>query len=218
MTDQVQATVNQTEEKKQSDKEHNFRMMEQKYQREVAQERARAQDLERQLQEKNKVVEDDEDDAPYVEPKKLEKKLAKFEEKSSKKTSEEIKQAVQSALEQERNTNWLNSNTDFEEIMSEQNVQKFIQKHKQLADSISKMPQGFEREKLVYANIKELGLHKPELKQPSIQDKVDANRRSPYYQPSGVGTAPYSQVGDFSDTGKKQAYEKMQKLKSKYGM
>lgn len=214
-----QAPVNQIEEKKQSDKEHNFRQMEQKYQRELAQERARNQEMERQLQEKAKVVvDDDEDDEPYVAPKKLEKKLAKFEEKTSKKTSEEIKQAVSMALQEERNNNWLNSNSDFDEIMSEQNVQKFIQNHKSLADSIARMPPGFEREKLVYANIKELGVHKPPMKQASIQDKIDANRQSPYYQPSGMGTAPYSNSSDFSDTGKKQAYEKMQKLKSKYGM
>jgi hypothetical protein len=77
------------------------------------------------------------------------------------------------------------------------------------------MPEGFERQKLVYKNIKALGLHKPEEKAPSIQDKVDANRRSPYYQPSGVGSAPYAPVGDFSANGQKAAYEKMQELKSK---
>jgi len=84
----------------------------------------------------------------------------------------------------------------------------------ELAESILEMPEGFERQKLVYKNIKALGIHKPAMKEPSIQEKVDANRRSPYYQPSGVSTAPYSQVGDFSNTGQKQAYEKMQQLKS----
>lgn len=220
MTDQVQnQTVNQVEEKKQSDKEYNFRMMEQKYQRELAQERSKAQELEKKLQDKqNQVVDDDEDDEPYVVHKKLEKKLARFEEKTSKKTSEEINRAVKVALEEERNSNWLNQNQDFEEIMNENNVSKFIQTHKELADSISRMPEGFEREKLVYKNIKALGVHKPESKQSSVQDKIDANRRNPYYQPSGVGTAPYSNVGDFSAQGKKQAYEKMQQLKSKYSM
>ena len=77
------------------------------------------------------------------------------------------------------------------------------------------MPEGFERQKLVYKNIKALGVHKPEQKQPSIQDKVDANKRSPFYQPNGVGSAPYSSVGDFSAGGQKNAYEKMQQLKSK---
>jgi hypothetical protein len=74
------------------------------------------------------------------------------------------------------------------------------------------MPEGFERKKLVYQNIKELGINKPEQKQPSIQDKIDANRKSPYYQPSGVGTAPYAQVGDFSEAGQKNAFAKMREL------
>ncbi len=112
----------------------------------------------------------------------------------------------------------MSQNSDFEEIMSEQNVAKFIQQHKSLADTISRMPEGFEREKLVYNNIKALGVHKPETKQSSIQSKVDANRQSPYYQPSGIGTAAYSQTSDFSAEGQKKAYENMRKLKSKYGM
>jgi hypothetical protein len=77
------------------------------------------------------------------------------------------------------------------------------------------MPEGFDRQKLVYKNIKALGLHKPAIKEPSIQEKIDANRRSPYYQPSGVANAPYSTVGDFSTAGQKNAYQKMQELKSK---
>jgi hypothetical protein len=77
------------------------------------------------------------------------------------------------------------------------------------------MPDTFARQKLVYKNIKALGLHRPEAKAPSVQEKIDANRKSPYYQPSGVGTAPYQSVGDFSAGGQKQAYDKMQELKNR---
>ena len=77
------------------------------------------------------------------------------------------------------------------------------------------MPEGFERQKLVYQNIKELGVDKPEQKQSTIQEKVDANRRSPFYQPTGVGTAPYATSGDFSQTGQKQAYAKMKELQAR---
>ena len=53
-------------------------------------------------------------------------------------------------------------------------------------------------------------------KEPSIQDKIDANRRSPFYQPSGIGSAPYAGPdGDFSAAGQKTAYDKMQELKSR---
>ena len=75
---------------------------------------------------------------------------------------------------------------------------------------------GVERfQKLVYENIKALGVDKPEQKQNSVQEKIDANKRSPYYQPSGVGSAPYASAGDFSDSGQKNAYAKMQELKKR---
>ena len=77
------------------------------------------------------------------------------------------------------------------------------------------MPEGFERQKLVYENIKALGIDQPEQKGPSIQDKVDANRRGPSYQPTGVGSAPFSSQGDFSAAGMKNAYAKMQELKNR---
>jgi hypothetical protein len=107
---------------------------------------------------------------------------------------------------------WLENNPDFYEVLNK-NADKLAQRSPRLAKSILAMPDTFERQKLVYENIKELGLDKPESKQPSIQQKVDANRRSPYYQPSGIAAAPYSQVADYSETGQKQAYAKMQELK-----
>jgi hypothetical protein len=77
------------------------------------------------------------------------------------------------------------------------------------------MPEGFERQRLVYENIKALGVDKPISKEPSVQEKIEANRKSPYYQPSGVGAAPYASQSDFSAGGQKQAYEKMQELKNR---
>jgi hypothetical protein len=121
---------------------------------------------------------------------------------------EMAKQAAKEELKQEM---WLENNPDFYDVL--QHAEKFAQKAPKLAETILRMPEGFERQKLVYQNIKELGINKPEQKQPSIQEKIDANRRSPYYQPSGVGSSPYSQVGDFSPTGQKNAYEKLKQLK-----
>jgi len=123
---------------------------------------------------------------------------------------------VNHAVREERKNNWIKSNPDFYDIL--QQADKLAQKDPELAESILDMPESFERQKLVYKNIKAMGLHKPEVKAPSIQEKIDSNKRSPYYQPSGVGTAPYASVGDFSQTGQKQAYAKMQALKAKYGM
>ena len=207
---------NQEQISKPSDKELNFRALEQKYQRQLEQERAARLEAERIAQEaQSRKSNDDEDDdsEPYVDHKKLNKKLQKFGEQTHKQTQSEIQQAVHHALKEERKQNWIKTNPDFYEVM--QHAEKFAQKDPELAETILEMPDGFERQKLVYKNIKALGLHKPEIKEPTIQDKIDANRRGPYYQPSGTGSTPYSNSGDFSRSGQKNAYDKMQELKNR---
>jgi actin-related protein len=214
MTDQ--AIVNQNTENKPSDKELNFRNLEARYQKELDKERSARLEAEKIAQEaqsrRNTKDDEDEDSDPYVDHKKLERKLNRFGEQTKQQTKQDIQSAVQQALSEERKQNWMKNNPDFYDVL--QHADRFAQKDPDLAESILEMPEGFERQKLVYKNIKALGLHKPEQKQPSIQEKVDANRRSPYYQPSGVGTAPYASAGDFSSSGQKNAYDKMQALKA----
>lgn len=201
---------------KPTDKELNFRNLEAKYQRQLAEERAARQDAERRAQEASRMQpQDDDDSEPYVDHKKLDKKLARFGEQSKEQTKAEIQQAVQQAIYEERKNIWLKGNPDFYETLKNENLEKFANHDPELADTILQMPDNFERQKLVYKNIKALGIDKPAVKQPSIQDKVDANRKSPYYQPSGVGTAPYQSVGDYSAAGQKNAYDKMQDLKNR---
>ncbi len=206
---------NQVEQAKPSDKELNFRALEQKYQKQLEQERSARLEAERvaqEMQSRKQLVDEDEDDSePYVDKKRLKKEQEKFGQQIKQHTSAEIKQAVQQALGEERKQNWLKNNPDFYDVL--QHAEKFAQKDPDLAESILEMPDTFERQKLVYKNIKALGIDRPEQKAPSIQDKIDANRRSPYYQPSGVGAAPYASQGDFSSFGQKNAYQKMQELK-----
>jgi hypothetical protein len=216
-TPSSQAQAQTSQENKPSDKELNFRMLEAKYEKALAQERSARLEAEKAAHEamtrKQQVIEDDDnDDEPYIDQKKLKKKLDKFGEQTKVQTQSEINKAVHIALQEERKNNWLKSNNDFYDVL--QHAEKLAQKDPDLAESILEMPEGFERQKLVYKNIKALGLHKPEVKPQTIQEKVDSNRRSPYYQPSGVGTAPYNAQSDFSTGGQKQAYEKMQQLKS----
>lgn len=210
----VPSQENQVQEQQLSNKELNFRALEQKYQQQLAQERAEKEKLSLALQERQQPHkdEDEEDAEPYVDHKRLKKEQAKFGQQIKQETQTEIQKAVRSALNEERKQNWMKNNPDFFDVM--QHAEKFAQSDPELAESILEMPEGFERQKLVYKNIKALGIHKPQVKEQSIQEKVDANRRSPYYQPSGVGAAPYSQVGDYSQGGQKQAYEKMQQLKN----
>lgn len=209
----------QIQEQKQSDKEINFarirkQLEDERYARQQAEQRA--QELERLAQENQNVridIEDDHADEPYVDHKRLEKRFAKFEQKTKAATKDEIKNAVNSALAEERKNQWLKANPDFYEIMG--HAQTFAEKDPELAETILQMPDTFERQKLVYKNIKALNLHKKPEPQQSIQDKVDQNRRSPYYQPSGVGSAPYGMQGDYSPAGQQNAYKKMQELKQK---
>ncbi len=204
---------NTVQDTKQAEKELNFRALESKYQKQLDAERQARIEAEKRAEQamKKHEPEDEDDDEPYVDKKKLTKTLAKFGQQTEQNTQSAIDKAVGKALTQERQQNWMKSNPDFYDVM--QHADKLAQLDPELAETILEMPEGFERQKLVYKNIKTLGLHKPAAKESTIQDKVDANRRSPYYQPTGVGSAPYTQVGDFSDNGKKQAYDKMQALK-----
>jgi len=219
MTNNVQANVEQPkQEAVANDKELNFRRLEAKFQRELAEERAKREEAERIAKEavnRKQEPQDEEDDSePYVDKKKLHKTLNKFGEQTRQTTQTEIQKAVKEAQEQAKQEAWLENNPDFYDVL-ETNANKLAMKSPALAKSILAMPDNFERQKLVYQSIKELGLDKPAAKEATIQQKVDANRRTPYYQPSGVGAAPYANAGDFSATGQKSAYDKMQELKSR---
>jgi len=206
----------QNQEPKISDKELNFRQLEAKYQKQLEQERQARLEAERRAQEfsqKQKTIEEEEDDEPYVDHKRLNKTLSSFEKKMEEKIDRKAEEKARLMLDQNKKDAWLKQNPDFYDVL--QHAEKFAQRDPELAETILEMPEGFERQKLVYKSIKSLGLHKPEEKQPSIQEKIDANRRSPYYQPSGVGSAPYASMGDFSTQGQKQAYEKMKELQAR---
>jgi superfamily I DNA and/or RNA helicase len=217
MTDETQATE---VSKQPSDKELNFRALESKYEKQLAAERAAKAEMEKEIQRlaqeaiaRQTKEEDEDDDDPYVEKKKLNKKLAKITEDTIKTTHAEVQKVVQQALQEERKNGWLKQNNDFYEVM--QHAEKLAQLDPELAETILQMPDNFERQKLVYRNIKAMNLHKSPEKQPSIQDKVDANRRSPYYQPSGMGAPPFAATGDFSPVGQKNAYDKMKELQKR---
>jgi hypothetical protein len=214
-------TPQETQEVQQqpSNKELNFRALEQKYQQQLQAAQSEAQRLAQELEKAHNIrsnQDEDDDNEPYVDHKKLKREQAKFGQQIKQETQGEIQKAVQHALKEERKQTWLKSNSDFYDVM--QHAEKFAQSDPDLAETILEMPDNFERQKLVYKNIKALGLHKAAVAAPSIQDKIDANRRGPFYQPSNVGSAPYTQASDFSPAGQKQAYEKIKALKSKYGM
>ncbi len=201
---------NQVVENKPSDKELNFRALESKYQKALEQERQAREQAEQRANELSS-KQDDDDSEPYVDKKRLEKTLNKFGQSTQTEINKAMEIAKQKAKEELKQELWLENNADFYDTL--QHAEKFAKAAPKLAEQILRMPEGFERQKLVYENIKTLGLDKPETKQPSIQDKIDANRRGPYYQPTGISNSPYAPQGDFSDAGKKAAYDKIQQLK-----
>lgn len=204
---------NQVQEKS-NDKEYNFRALEQRFQKQLDQERAARMEAERRAEQASqKHDEDDSTDDPYVDHKRLDKKLNKFGQNQQSEIQKAMEIAKQSAKEELKQEMWLENNNDFYETLK--HADRFAQKAPKLAETILKMPEGFERQKLVYQNIKALGIDQPEVKQPSIQDKIDGNRRGQFYQPSGVGTSPYASQSDFSAGGQKNAYDKMKELQAR---
>lgn len=209
---QIQENVN-----KPTDKELNFRALEAKYQKQLEQERLEREKMQRELDEVrqnvSKSVSDEEEDEPYVDHKKFNKTLNKFGQNTQSEIQKAMETAKQKAKEELKQEMWLENNPDFYDVL--QHAEKFAQKAPKLAETILRMPEGFERQKLVYENIKMLELDKPSKKEPSIQDKIESNRKGPYYQPTGVGNTPYATQGDFSAQGQKNAYEQMQALKAR---
>lgn len=216
MTEPVEANTLNSQESTRNDKEYNFAQIRKQLEQE-RQARLQAEDRANQLERasKEKPSSDDDDDEPYVDHKKLERKFANFEKSMELKIDQKAEQKARALLEEEKKNIFLRERNDFNQVMSPDTIQKFADKYPGLAENILKMPEGFERQKLVYENIKALGLDKPDQKPPSIQEKIDQNRKSPYYQPSGVGTAPYNNSGDYSPQGQKSAYDKMKELQQR---
>lgn len=207
-------TTPETQTQQPTDKELNFRALEAKYQRELDKVNAERERLSREVESYSQRQEEPEsENDPYIDHKKLDKKLSKFNQSTQTDIQKAMMMAKEAAKEEIKQEMFLDNNPDFYDVLKL--ADKFAQRAPRMAETILRMPEGFERQKLVYQTIKELGIDKPEIKQPSIQEKVDANKRSPYYQPSGVGSAPYASAGDFSTAGQKNAYDKMQELKNR---
>lgn len=215
MTENQQIVEELTSNKELSDKQINFRAIEAKHKRELELERNARLELERKIQDLQSRSPEEEEDEPYVAPKKLDRKLAQFGQNTQSEIHKAMEIAKNQAKEELKQEMWLEKNSDFFEVMK--HADKLYLDDKELAETILTMPDNFERQKLVYKTIKKSSLHQ-ERKEPSIQDKIDLNKKSPYYQPTGIGTAPYLAVGDFSSVGQKNAYNKMQELKKRMGV
>ena len=170
-------------------------------------------ELKSRLAPKSSNEDEDSYDEPYIDKKYFKKNIAQSMQQIKEEARKEARQEMQGMLQEEKRNTWLKSNPDFQEVM--QHAQKFADSDPDLAETILEMPEGFERQKLVYKNIKALGLHKPPEPKSTIQDKINQNKRSPFYQPSSQGAAPYGVVNggkDYSPSDQKNAYDQMKAL------
>lgn len=213
-------TLSQAEHtQKPNDKEYNFAQIRQqleKEKQEKIQMKEEIEKLKKVAHEKLSSHDDDDDDEPYIDKRRLKKELNKVVEQTSTETDSKIQSIVNKALSEERQKHWLQGNPDFQEVM--QHAQKLQDSDPELADIILGMPENFERHKLVYKHIKATGLHKPAQPKSNIQEKIDANRRSPYYQPSGIASPGYGIVNggkDYNEAEMKSAYDVMQQSKKR---
>lgn len=196
----------------QTNKDLNFAMLRKQLEKEQAA-RMEAEERASRLERATQTRDDDSDDEPYVDHKKLEKKLSNFQAKLEQDFEKKAEMKAREILTKERQEEFLHRNPNFEEVLSNtQILDRFYKEHKDLADSILKMPESFERQKLVYQNIKALHLDMPRVAEPSVHEKMEKNRKSPYYIPSGPGSSPYASVADYSPTGQQQSYQKMKEL------
>lgn len=221
------ADNNQQTNQKSADKEYNFDKVRKALERETMEKEQQKQEnarLKEELEKTKKLAsqafnqpeEDDDDDEPYITRKRLNKNLSKLEQKVKDEVDSAADAKAKKLFEDFQKTQWLENNPDFYEIMD--HADAFAEKAPHVAKTILKMPEGFDRHKLVYETIKAMGLHKKEEPKTGIQDKIDANRRTYNYQPSGQGAPPYGTVTtgkDYSESDQKNAYLKMKEMQKR---
>ena len=206
-----------------SDQEVNFARLRKQLEQERAEKlqiKQRLDEIERlQVQKvQSPVSHDDDDDSqePYVDNKRLKKSLTNLKEDIKKSFKEEVQQEARVLIEQQRQQTYVKSNPDFNQTLTPENIELFAKEHPAIAEGMLRMPDTFDRQALLYEQIKAFQAKKKEAERASVQQTIDQNRKSPFYHPTGIGTAPYNAMqGDFSEAGQKNAYEKLQALKAR---
>lgn len=210
---------------KSNDKEYNFAQLRKKQEQteyelnKEREERARLTEQVETLKSQKSKTDDDDDDndaEPYIDKKTLKKHIRKLKEENETIITQKAEEIANRVLEQERKNNEVyrlkSMYPDFNEVLNEQTAQKLSERHPELADKILKVPDEQLRKEMAYQAIKSMNLHKPDAPKTNTQDQINQKQRTPYYYPSGVANPAANSVSDFSDVGKKQAWEKMQSL------
>lgn len=222
MTNPVETKVQPAAAPADNSKEINFKKQTEYYEGVLQEERRKRLELEQAIKsmapKQKEEPEEEEDDEPYVDRKKLDKTLNKFANKSREETKSEIQRAVNEALNNERQNSWLKTHPDFYEVM--QHAQAFADKNPDLAeDYLDLEAADFKKQKMVYNNIKAMGIHKKEEPKPSIQDQIKDNKKGYFYAPSGIGSPPFQPFiaggKEYSQEEQKAAFHRMRQLQEK---
>lgn len=219
------APVEQVEQKE-SNAERNFAKLRQKA--EKAEQLVEHERLERlKLQEEverlrnqraPEVPDDEEDDTsgdPYVDKRKLKKLFTKWEQKNDEKIVKTAREIAKEILSEERQRDYMfrlkSEHRDFEDVVNDESIERLKSASPKMAAMLANVPGEYEKHLFAYEAIKMANLHrKPE---ENVKQKVEQNLRNPYYHPATTGSGSTS-MGDFSQAGKKAAYEKIQQLKA----
>lgn len=219
----VPGQVAQPNDTKSNDKELNFARLRQERDRmamaleqeraereRLTQENQRMKEATRPRQSDREDDQDDDHDEPYVDRKALKRNLARERESILK----EAEQIASRKIAEENNRNFMTrlkaEHPDFDNVLNEETAAKLEQVNPKIAEMIMQIPDEYQRRKMAYETVKMAGLHKKPEAAP-IQDKVNQNMRNPYYHPSSAGSGPVP-MGDFSEAGKKSAYEKTREM------
>src|SRR6188768_3166932 len=140
---------------KQNDREINFRKQEAMYLRQLEQQKLETENLRKELEASKRPVqmqEDDDDSEPYVDHKKLNKKLSSFGQTTQSEIQKAMETAKQAAKEELKQEMFLENNPDFYQTLEK--ADSLLERAPKLAENILRMPNNFERQKLVYNTIK----------------------------------------------------------------
>lgn len=218
------ASVDQVAEQKESNAERNFAKLRQKADKaeqmadQERNERLKLQEEVERLrgQRVTEFSDDEEDDSsdPYVDKRKLKKLFTKWEAKNDEKIVRTAQEIARQVLNEDRQRNFMtqlkSEHRDFDEVVNDDTIEKLKAGSPRMAAMLAGEPDEYKKHAIAYEAIKLANLHrKPE----NVKEKVEQNMKNPYYYPSSMGTGGTS-LGDFSSTGKKAAYDKIQQLKA----
>lgn len=200
-----------------SDKEYNFRRLEEAKEREAERRmqaemqadmlRKEIEEIKGYLKPKEKDPFDDLDE--YLDPEvksRLEARLVR-EREAYRKEAEQIAkntyQGIQKEREEAEKKNFLpklkQKYPDFDEVVNEQSIVEFQKKFPVQTSAVLDIPDDYKRREYAYQLMKEL-----QGKEPSVKEVVEKNQKNPYHVPSS--SAPISNAVEF-DVRSKDARE-----------